>query len=36
VNESGKKPKVAFVAVMRKMLCVLNKLAAKSEFSLAQ
>jgi len=35
VNESGKKPKVAFVAVMRKMLCVLNKLAANHKFSLA-
>ncbi|MCE2959930.1 MAG: IS110 family transposase, partial [Luteolibacter sp.] len=32
---SGKSAKIAIVAVMRKMLCVLNKLVANPEFSLA-
>jgi transposase len=34
-NQSGKTAKVALVAVMRKMLCVLNKLIAQPNFSLA-
>jgi transposase len=35
VTQSGKTAKVALVAVMRKMLCVLNKLIAQPDFSLA-
>jgi transposase len=34
-TQSGKTAKVALVAVMRKMLCVLNKLIAQPNFSLA-
>lgn len=34
-TQSGKTAKVALVAVMRKMLCVLNKLSAHPNFSLA-
>ncbi len=34
-NEKGKPHKVAIVAVMRKMLAVLNKLLAYPQFSLA-
>ncbi len=33
--QSGKTAKVALVAVMRKMLCVLNKMIAQPDFSLA-
>lgn len=35
LRQSGKSTKIAIVAVMRKMLCVLNKLVANPEFSLA-
>ncbi len=34
-TQSGKTAKIALVAVMRKMLCVLNKLIAQPNFSLA-